>query len=321
MTSWVAIDETRKVTGPTRDQVVPQELPYGTSATAFGLRGPARQTATGGLVGAVAKAMAIGTGSVDLSRASTSSFEKESRFDLDEDRDEPYGAPAAASYDRSAPYDQGEADESDDELDAAAPRSVDVDDYLAAPDAMLSRRAPESVVRYSGGKAAEEEGDFSDEEATGQVSPPPPPAEVDAAPAVYSIAPRAPQMADKADESGAARQRSVADTKKMTKGEAPGAPSAPRGPSAGRDPGPPSAPPAPSAPSAQAPRRAKLDISPSLGRRSSAPLEQQQMPAQMTTPTTEIPPARQKRRSRLAPALWLTVILAVIAMLLWWLLS
>ncbi|NVB83792.1 MAG: VWA domain-containing protein, partial [Kofleriaceae bacterium] len=39
MTSWVAIDEARKVTGPTRDQLVPQELPYGTRAEAFGLRG------------------------------------------------------------------------------------------------------------------------------------------------------------------------------------------------------------------------------------------------------------------------------------------
>lgn len=38
MTSWVAIDESRKVTGPTRNELVPQELPYGTSAAAFGLR-------------------------------------------------------------------------------------------------------------------------------------------------------------------------------------------------------------------------------------------------------------------------------------------
>jgi hypothetical protein len=38
MTSWVADDESRRVTGPTRSQVIPQELPYGTSAQAFGLR-------------------------------------------------------------------------------------------------------------------------------------------------------------------------------------------------------------------------------------------------------------------------------------------
>jgi Ca-activated chloride channel family protein len=38
MTSWIAIDESSKVTGPTRVQLIPQELPYGTSAEAFGLR-------------------------------------------------------------------------------------------------------------------------------------------------------------------------------------------------------------------------------------------------------------------------------------------
>jgi Ca-activated chloride channel family protein len=38
MTSWVAIDESRIVTGPSRDQLIPQELPYGTSMEAFGLR-------------------------------------------------------------------------------------------------------------------------------------------------------------------------------------------------------------------------------------------------------------------------------------------
>ncbi len=38
MTSWVAVDDARVVTGLSRDEVVPQELPYGTSAGAFGLR-------------------------------------------------------------------------------------------------------------------------------------------------------------------------------------------------------------------------------------------------------------------------------------------
>ncbi|HEY0253769.1 MAG TPA: VWA domain-containing protein, partial [Kofleriaceae bacterium] len=38
MTSWVAIDDSRIVTGPSRDELVPQELPYGTSMQAFGLR-------------------------------------------------------------------------------------------------------------------------------------------------------------------------------------------------------------------------------------------------------------------------------------------
>ncbi len=37
-TSWVAIDEVRRTTGPVRDVLVPQEVPYGTRAAAFGLR-------------------------------------------------------------------------------------------------------------------------------------------------------------------------------------------------------------------------------------------------------------------------------------------
>ncbi|MEO8843834.1 MAG: VIT domain-containing protein [Kofleriaceae bacterium] len=38
MTSWVAVDDSRILEGPSRDELVPQELPYGTSAAAFGLR-------------------------------------------------------------------------------------------------------------------------------------------------------------------------------------------------------------------------------------------------------------------------------------------
>ena len=48
MTSWVAIDESRTVTGTSREQVIPQELPYRTSAQAFGLRSPAAALAVGG---------------------------------------------------------------------------------------------------------------------------------------------------------------------------------------------------------------------------------------------------------------------------------
>ena len=90
MTSWVAIDETRKVTGPTRDQLVPQELPYGTSASAFGLRAPSQMQAT---AGGLAKTMALGTGSVDLRRSSTVGrisraieLSDEGRYEIDERR-------------------------------------------------------------------------------------------------------------------------------------------------------------------------------------------------------------------------------------------
>jgi hypothetical protein len=39
LTSWIAVDEQRKASGPSRTEIVPQELPYGTSAASFGLRG------------------------------------------------------------------------------------------------------------------------------------------------------------------------------------------------------------------------------------------------------------------------------------------
>jgi Ca-activated chloride channel family protein len=41
LTSWIAIDESRRVTGPSRHDAVPQELPYGTTAQSFGLRAAA----------------------------------------------------------------------------------------------------------------------------------------------------------------------------------------------------------------------------------------------------------------------------------------
>ncbi len=43
LTSWVAIDEARTVTGPSRHENMPQALPYGTTAAAFGLRAQAAQ--------------------------------------------------------------------------------------------------------------------------------------------------------------------------------------------------------------------------------------------------------------------------------------
>lgn len=44
LTSWIAIDEARTVTGPSRHDNMPQALPYGTTAAAFGLRPQAAST-------------------------------------------------------------------------------------------------------------------------------------------------------------------------------------------------------------------------------------------------------------------------------------
>ncbi len=66
MTSWIAVDETRKVTGPTRNQLVPQELPYGTSAGAFGLRAPSAMQTRAGHVPVAEAMMSASVMSLDL---------------------------------------------------------------------------------------------------------------------------------------------------------------------------------------------------------------------------------------------------------------
>ncbi|HVV86949.1 MAG TPA: VIT domain-containing protein [Kofleriaceae bacterium] len=65
MTSWVAVDESRTVERGGRHEVVPQELPYGTSAGSFGLRGAGGAPVAGeatdaidGLIASPAPAMA-----------------------------------------------------------------------------------------------------------------------------------------------------------------------------------------------------------------------------------------------------------------------
>jgi len=59
MTSWVAVDETRRVTGPTRDQLIPQELPYGTKASAFGLRQTTARTGARTQAGAISSTLML----------------------------------------------------------------------------------------------------------------------------------------------------------------------------------------------------------------------------------------------------------------------
>lgn len=102
MTSWVAIDETSKVTGPSRDQLIPQELPYGTSAVAFGLRGSTpqmqhMQTRAGTLKMGMSFDMALGSVASASSVASDDEGNSDDEFG-EEAPQEPY-APAAASVD------------------------------------------------------------------------------------------------------------------------------------------------------------------------------------------------------------------------------
>jgi Ca-activated chloride channel family protein len=84
MTSWVAVDETRKVTGPTRDELVPQELPYGTRAAAFGLRAAMGQPAAA--LGEASFGAAAGGAAEWDEEASVSMpmFDKAARYDADD---------------------------------------------------------------------------------------------------------------------------------------------------------------------------------------------------------------------------------------------
>ncbi len=138
MTSWVAIDELSKVTGPSRDQLIPQELPYGTSAAAFGLR-PAQPMLRAQTTPAPA-AMAMTLGAV----ASMPMFDK-------------------------GGYDEGGYDE--DDLDAAPAETLG-----ESIDAMYGLAAPERARRsvdVADAKESFDDGEFEAEAPTGEVAPPP----------------------------------------------------------------------------------------------------------------------------------------------------
>jgi Ca-activated chloride channel family protein len=134
MTSWVAIDEASKVTGPSRDQLIPQELPYGTSAAAFGLRGSTPQMQVSTMAGAMPARMM--------------SVHAPASFDSSDEVDEEYGdvTPSAPSMSLGAP--------TFDDVDELAP---------AAP-----RARPEAKKEA----AAFEEEAFEEEQPTGEVYAP-----------------------------------------------------------------------------------------------------------------------------------------------------
>jgi Ca-activated chloride channel family protein len=267
MTSWVAIDEASKVTGPSRDQLIPQELPYGTSASAFGLRGSTpqmRQTQTmaGTIKGKVSLEMLMG------SVASAQSYDRSD--EVGEGSVSPPGASDDMGDGPSEPFGDVAAPAS-----IAYPRSIDV---LA------------SVSRHSGGSAEErseppeaesfEDGSFEREEPTGvrarrstQAGAPPPPASLRAsvmAP-MKSSAPRSTELAPAKKE--AVPQQSMPETRSYQIG-APGA----------------------IAPEPQGMERKAV---PSL-------------PAPQ--------PTRAKKRGA-SLALWIAVLIALLALLTWWLLA
>jgi Ca-activated chloride channel family protein len=262
MTSWVAIDEASQVTGPSRDQLIPQELPYGTSASAFGLRGSVPQmqqvsTRAGVLKGNATLEMLIGAVPRSMS------FDTDA---LSEGSFAPPGAPA-------------ESDESDDY--EAVPASMD---FAERFDAAVS------PPRYSGGYAEEkaasldeesfDDGSFEREEPTGlrarrstAVGAAPPPAA--ARPSVADV-----KMRAKAEAPAPAKKEAVAQS---------------------------------SVPEPGVPRSMQVESMNQMG---------QLPPKQMPTPQPIQPdllPTRTK--SPIGTVLWVLALLAVIALLLWWLLA
>jgi Ca-activated chloride channel family protein len=266
MTSWVAIDEASKVTGPSRDQLIPQELPYGTSASAFGLRGsaPAMQqmmrTQSGTLKGKASMELRIGA-------VASSPVASSMSYDADDDVGEGSVSPP------------GESDES---FEPEAPRSFDVADQF---DAAIS------PSRYSAGygeekTAAPETESFADdsfehEEPTGlrarrstAVGAPPAPAVPRSA--VMDVKMRAKEEAAAPEKKEAVMGRVMPS---MQASHLPGM-----------------------SPIAPAPKKA-------------AP-EPTQKPSDLEWAPQ---PARAKRR--IALAIWIAVLFALIALLAWWLLA
>ena len=179
MTSWIAIDETRLVTGPSRDQLIPQELPYGTSASAFGLRAPQQSGATraGSLRSLVAR---DGFGSVARSISLEDASEPFDVVDRSRAYDDDSASPAG-SYDAEelsiGEYDFGEEAPRETFGDAPSAPAQSPARPLSGPPAPAARRSVASSTPMksrsllSGGYGNDKSDDpFATEEPTGKVA-------------------------------------------------------------------------------------------------------------------------------------------------------
>ncbi|MBA3458539.1 MAG: VWA domain-containing protein [Deltaproteobacteria bacterium] len=137
LTSWVAVDETMTITpGPSRHEVVPQEVPYGTSAAAFGLRGSAPMMAQEQFAVAHSmKTMAVMVGGA-----------------YEDDSDEEIAAPRSMAMTRAGVVKGGMP------MGAGAgappsPRDQDEDFGEAAPSELIGESEPTGVSTRTGGYA------------------------------------------------------------------------------------------------------------------------------------------------------------------------
>ena len=139
LTSWIAVDERVRVepSSPTRHEVVPQELPYGTSAAAFGLRPQQSQLLTR-------------AGSTTRTQAGVISPQAMEQFNLSRRAKAELDSDDAKEFSEDAPSEIfGESfDEPTDQV--AAPRSAA---YTGAPAEKLVDKAPEAEAARDRGPA------------------------------------------------------------------------------------------------------------------------------------------------------------------------
>ncbi len=104
LTSWIAVDEARVVKGPERTQNVPQELPYGTKAQSFGLRGASSDLLAGDTSRMQAVSQSAAERMLDVEEDAVRSYATEgvARFDVGE-----AGAPSFDELEESDGYAPG----------------------------------------------------------------------------------------------------------------------------------------------------------------------------------------------------------------------
>jgi Ca-activated chloride channel family protein len=133
LTAWIAVDESRRVTGPSRTELIPQELPYGTTASAFGLRSVPAQPPMLAMP-APHSALAFhdkfeeSSSPVPRSMSSFAAFDRKIGDEVDES-DEPEAPAGLAAPAGIATYD----DDDDDEFAAEEPTGQERATRLMAP--------------------------------------------------------------------------------------------------------------------------------------------------------------------------------------------
>ncbi len=305
LTSWIAVDESRVVKGTDRDartQNVPQELPYGTKAQAFGLRGSSGDV--------------LGGDTARMRAVSARSLEADSlmRLDIEEFREEPSTQPGAPAF------------EEDEEVFAPASMS-----YAPPPAAARSAPIPSAgMARRPAPAAPGFAGPRSPGPAPGAPSAPAggPPRTVSAITRTGAVPP--------ADDDGDFDQEAPTGELERSYAEE-SAPAPMQSVSPPMMQAPPAAPPRPTEASSQPAPEPQPAPSPARARASTQPgypmkeaskaiardeaVAQLQAPSPATLDAARPSSAPYKKPPRFALWLILALVMAIIAALVWWLAS